>query len=151
MIKQVHIMKADFLDAHERHWHDAELLFMAERSANADHLYGLAAECGLKRLMIAFGMPVDTTTGSPDDHSDRVHVMESRRPGNAWERYESYRSGMGASSYVLPEANPFSDWEISQRYGHQSNFTHQCVELHRIGAKMVHDLIVRAIREGRVT
>jgi len=40
----------DFLDAHERHWEDAELLFGNRRWANADHLYGLAAECGLKAL-----------------------------------------------------------------------------------------------------
>ena len=31
-------MKADFLDAHNRHWKDAELLFNAKRWANADHL-----------------------------------------------------------------------------------------------------------------
>jgi hypothetical protein len=40
-------MNADFLDAHYRHWQDAELLFGRGRLANADHLYGLAAECGL--------------------------------------------------------------------------------------------------------
>lgn len=57
-------MNPDFLDAHDRHWNDAEYLFAALRWANADHLYGLSAECGLKRLMIAFGMPV-TTSGNP--------------------------------------------------------------------------------------
>jgi len=44
-------MTADFLDAHERHWTDAEILFAQGRFANADHLYGLSAECGLKWLM----------------------------------------------------------------------------------------------------
>ncbi len=43
-------MQADFLDAHERHWQDAELLLTNQRLANADHLYGMSAECGLKRL-----------------------------------------------------------------------------------------------------
>ncbi len=53
-------MPADFLDVHHRHWDDAERLFAAQRWANADHLYGMAAECGLKRLMRAFGMPFDS-------------------------------------------------------------------------------------------
>lgn len=41
----------DFVDAHERHWRDAELLWQHQRWANADQLYGLSAECGLKALM----------------------------------------------------------------------------------------------------
>ncbi|MGI6300526.1 MAG: hypothetical protein ACOX52_05630 [Verrucomicrobiota bacterium] len=59
-------MKTDFLDAHHRHWEDAELLKKRGRWANADHLYGLSAECGLKRLMQAFGMEIDPGTGGPD-------------------------------------------------------------------------------------
>ncbi len=60
-------LRADFLDAHQRHLDDAESLFQAGRLANADHLYGMASECGLKRLMAAFGMTIDSTTGSPAD------------------------------------------------------------------------------------
>ncbi|MDE0002871.1 MAG: hypothetical protein OXQ29_09265 [Rhodospirillaceae bacterium] len=37
---------ADFLDAHRRHWCDAELLFNDSRWANADQMYGFSAECG---------------------------------------------------------------------------------------------------------
>lgn len=43
-------MQSDFLDAHNRHWQDAEQLFEAQRWANADQLFGMAAECGLKSL-----------------------------------------------------------------------------------------------------
>ncbi len=42
-------MSVDFGDAHIRHWKDAELLYCVQHLANADHLYGMAAECGLKR------------------------------------------------------------------------------------------------------
>ena len=41
---------ADFSNAHNRHWQDAELLFCDRRWANADHLYGFSAECGLKAV-----------------------------------------------------------------------------------------------------
>lgn len=54
-------MKADFLDAHERHLIDAKQLYNAARIANADHLYGLSAECGLKQLMYCFGMSLDAS------------------------------------------------------------------------------------------
>ena len=47
-------MNEDFLDAHMRHWTDAELLYAAQRWANADHLYGISAECGLKGLTETF-------------------------------------------------------------------------------------------------
>jgi len=97
-------MQADFLDAHARHWDDAERLFEAQRWANADHLYGIAAECGLKRLMHAFGMNVDPTTGGPIKPKDWKHA------NNIWARFESYRSGYAQGvSYGLPLNNPFDN------------------------------------------
>ena len=138
-------MIADFLDAHMRHWDDAELLFNATRWANADHLYGLAAECGLKRLMIAFDMDIDAT-GSPSSKSDRFHA------DRAWLRYESYRSGHhDGVNYPLPTIDPFMDWHVNQRYEHQANFTQEIAEAHRIGARIVHDLVTKAILEGIVS
>lgn len=97
-------MQADFFDAHERHWDDAERLFNAQCWANADQLYALAAECGLKRLMLAFGMPFDTSKDRPDKEQDRKHA------DGIWARYESYRYGHHrGTGYGLPSSNPFSD------------------------------------------
>lgn len=144
-------MQADFLDAHYRHWEDAEQLFRASRWANADHLFGVSAECGLKRLMIAFGMAIDSVTGTPNNSQDRVHVMESRRPQNAWDRYEAYRAGHQAATYLLTSPNPFANWDVSQRYAHQSNFNHPRAESHRQGANAVKTLVNKAILEGLVT
>lgn len=136
-------MQADFLDAHERHWEDAEQLFKAGRWANADHLYGMAAECGLKRMMLAFGMPFDRPNNRPGRRSDRVHA------DGIWARYESYRCGhhQGAS-YALPSPNPFADWEVSQRYAHRSNFDQARVQAHQSGAHAVHELVKKARKEG---
>lgn len=136
-------MKADFLDAHKRHWHDAELLFETQRLANADHLYGMAAECGLKRLMRYFGMPYDEARDRPSQGKDRVHAND------IWERYESYRKGhQQGPGYALPADNPFSDWEADQRYAHRSFFEPARVTAHRHGAKMVLQLINNALRDG---
>jgi len=138
-------MQADYLDAHERHWQDAERLFQSQRWANADHLYGMAVECGLKRLMLAFGMSYDAKQDRPDKEKDRKHA------DGIWARFESYRCGnpQGAG-YVLTSANPFSNWNVSQRYAHQVHFTQARVEEHRCGANTVRELIRKAQREGLI-
>lgn len=136
-------MQADFLDAYERHWGDAEHLFDAQRWANADHLYGMAAECGLKRLMLAFGMPFDSTRDRPDIKADRVHA------NGIWARFESYRSGhLQGAGYALSSTNPFNDWDVSQRYAHQSNFDEPLIQTHRSGAALVRQLVKKALRDG---
>ena len=125
-------MQSDFLDAHERHWDDAERLFAAGRYANADHLYGVAAECGLKRLMMRFGMVVNTMTGTPVVSQDRQHA------NNIWVRYESYRSGkVEGVDYGVPTPNPFCNWDVSDRYAHQSNFNQSGVAIHKAGAAAI--------------
>ncbi len=133
-------MNTDFLDAHSRNLEDAEKLLENARLANADHLYGMAAECGLKCLMVSFGMPV-TGDGTPVSENDRKHV------NFIWPRYESYRSGRLAGDYALPVSNPFRDWHVSQRYAHRSNFNSTIVEAHRRGAELVHTLVTKAQRE----
>jgi hypothetical protein len=137
-------MQSDFLDAHARHWDDAESLYLSERWANADHLYGIAAECGLKRLMMRFGMEVDEETGRPTDSKDRKHV------NGAWERFESYRRGKEEGTrYVLP-SNPFCAWDVSDRYAHQSNFDRSRAQSHQAGARIVRELIKKAQLEGLI-
>lgn len=58
-------LPVDFVDAHRRHWADAELLFDHERLGNADQLYGFSAECGLKAVMTGLGMPLDPSGRPP--------------------------------------------------------------------------------------
>ncbi|MFA5731634.1 MAG: hypothetical protein WCY91_02715 [Acidithiobacillus sp.] len=136
-------MQADFLDAHERHWNDAECLFQAQRWANADHLYGMAAECGLKRLMMRFGMAINPVTGSPTDNKDWKHA------NTIWARFESYRSGkVEGADYGLPAPNAFDNWDVSDRYAHQSNFDQTRAQGHQAGAQAVRRLIAKAQREG---
>ncbi len=136
-------MKADFLDAHERHWVDGERLLHAQRWANADHLYGMAGECGLKRLMLVFGMAVNAATGSPVDRKDLKHA------NSVWARFESYRSGhVQGIGYVLSPTNPFQHWDVSDRYAHQSSFDEARTLGHKAGAQVVRQLIAKAKREG---
>ncbi len=137
-------MQSDFLDAHQRHLSDAEDLFQNSRWANADHLYGLACECGLKRLMLAFGMPFDANRDMPQKQADKQHANE------IWTRYEAYRSGHHQGvDYALPTTpNPFLNWNVSQRYAKQSHFDRARTEPHRNATRQVQALISKAQREG---
>lgn len=136
-------MNSDFHDAHLRHWEDAEYLYLATRMANADHLYGLSAECGLKRLMLAFGMPVDSQRGDPRLSVDKKHA------DRLWDRYESYRSGYHSGSrYLLSGTNPFSNWNISHRYAARNHFPNIHVDAHRSGAKHVMSVVSTAVLDG---
>ncbi|QFY91198.1 SAM-dependent methyltransferase [Magnetovirga frankeli] len=135
-------MQEDFLDAHRRHLSDAGYLFQAERWANADHLYGISAECGLKVL-------IEKLKGSSLDRGDRLHVMEEKKPNNAWLKYQTYLSGHAkAAKLALPTLNPFADWLVSQRYANQSNFDHVRVQSHQEGAKAVAALLKKDAVEG---
>lgn len=137
------MMKVDFRDAHNRHWEDAEYLFQAQRWANSDHLYGVAAECGLKTPMLKFDMPFDEQKDRPQKSEDRVHA------NGAWLRYESYRCGhRWGTRFSLPDRNPFWDWDISDRYAHHGQFDAERTGAHRVGAREIRNLIRQADQEG---
>lgn len=136
------MMPEDFFDAHERHYDDAELLYAQERWANADHLFGIAAECGLKALTVKL-------KGGELVGVERRHINEPSKPLNAWDIFETYRGGhvMGAK-FAMPASNPFFDWDVSQRYAHRANFNEAVVDPHRNGANLVMGLLVTADVEG---
>lgn len=137
-------MNADFLDSHRRHLIDAETLYQASRLANADQLYGFAVECGLKKLMVVFGMTL-RGDGAPSEWGDRKHAEIM------WDRYETYRfNAVNGASYVLASPNPFHDWDASQRYAKSSDFIQPRVEAHRAAAEDVAALVKKALLEGLI-
>jgi hypothetical protein len=132
----------DYLDAMERHWLDAEDLFQRTdpRLANADQLYGLSAECGLKALMRKWGMDLNSNN-APTDARDRKHA------DLIWDRYGTYRQGR-FTTLALPPTNPFDDWSIHHRYAHRSCFQKAVVEVHKQGAAVVQQIVKEADRIG---
>ncbi|MCT0223856.1 hypothetical protein [Synechococcus sp. CS-1328] len=117
--------QTDFLDAMERHWLDAELLNAKACLANADQLYGLVAECGLKALMLKWGMPF--LNDKPTDRADQKHA------NGIWDRYETYRQGQPAT-FALPATNPFQSWRIEHRYANRADFSTARLQQHQAGA-----------------
>lgn len=105
-------MRIDFRDAAKRHWEDAELLKEQKRIHNADHHYGVAAECALKEVMVILGTPTDVR-GDIDKRFWK-HMPD------LWSEYQTFAQGRRGARYVSPlgrfSGNPFSDWHMDQRY-----------------------------------
>ncbi len=131
---------ADFTDAHQRHWEDAELLFAHDRWANADHLYGLSAECGLKAVLVVLGMSVDEESGAPREQEHRKHMPE------LWRVFEAFARKRGGGAYLalLPDGKPFDDWSIDGRYANRCHFQSANVTPHQDAARQVADVVQRA-------
>ncbi|MDI9349156.1 MAG: hypothetical protein QM537_04035 [Candidatus Symbiobacter sp.] len=134
-------MNADFKDAHERHWEDAEHLHEKELLANADYLYGLSAECGLKAIMQKCGMKLDGK-GSPENKEDRKHINE------LIPRYNGYRDKFTTFDFEQLPPNLFKDWHVDHRYANRSNFTAQTVQTTYGDAFKIYELVRRAIING---
>ena len=137
-------MRTDFGDAATRHWEDAELLRSNERWANADHLYGVVAECALKAVMVMLGMAARPDDGSPADHRHRRHI------NHIWSVFESFAAGRSEGRYsgVLPAGTPFADWDAAQRYAARCEFSEGRVTPHRAAAHGVRRILDRARLDG---
>ena len=135
---------ADFADAHRRHLEDADLLFKNARWATADHLYGLSAECGLKAVMRALGMPVDAS-GKPE-REHMKHLPE------LWRVFRGFARKHRGGRYVdlLSECRRFNDWSIDNRYAGSCNFQDENVRPHREAARGVSE-VVRNVTQERMT
>ncbi|NVJ09994.1 hypothetical protein HUW63_32820 [Myxococcus sp. AM001] len=102
-------MPVNFQQACRRHFDDAEGLEKSERHQNADHLYGLSAECALKTILVGNkNIPNPNSVQRPfREHIDKL-----------WAEYDSALQGIEGGRYVhrLGAKNPFATWRASDRY-----------------------------------
>ncbi|AKT40571.1 uncharacterized protein CMC5_047270 [Chondromyces crocatus] len=103
-------------EAARRHHRDAETLFAAGRHANADHLYGIAAECAL--LGILRGSPAARKLF---DAEGTVKEPMRRHVNVLWNQLSKEAEGLrlGKAMGRLQQhfsVNPFTGWSVRQRY-----------------------------------
>lgn len=140
-------MPTDYRDAAERHWEDAGCLLADNRAANADHLFGLSAECALKAMMMGLGMPL-RPDGAPKESRHRVHIND------LWDEFVSFASSRGGArctTYVDGISNPFDDWNVAQRYAHRADIPRAAVDRHKSGTEKTKAAMDAAIVDGVVT
>lgn len=132
----------DYLDAHARHLMDGWKLFQAQRWANADHLYGLAAECGLKAVM---QVAVDAK-GKPIDKRYQKHI------NTLWSEFVTFANGRPQAGYAsqIPMNNPFVRWLVDQRYDPESSFSQKQADQHKRGAFAVAKIVQLARANGEI-
>ena len=139
-------MVVDFRDAAERHWEDAVHLLADNRLANADHLWGLSAECALKAVMLSLGMTL-RPDGAPADPKYQVHINK------LWDEFITFaynRSGVYYSARITGISNPFYDWDINQRYQHRSSITSGIAKNHQVAAMTVKQILEAAVLNGDI-
>jgi hypothetical protein len=139
-------MPTDYRDAAVRHFEDAQLLDVNRRTANADQLFGLSAECALKAVMSGLGMKL-RGDGSPQEKGHRVHI------NNLWMEFVTFaqsRSGAKYAAMLDPMKNPFIDWDVSQRYGHRTDISPNALAVHEAGAEASKSILNAALLDGVV-
>lgn len=136
----------DFAESFQRHLDDADHLREHKRWPNADQLYGFAAECGIKAVMLSLGMMRLRNDGIPEERKYKVHIHK------LWDKFRTFASGRSASRYasLLPEKNPFDDWDVTQRYFRSDWLDAKRVDKHHRGALAAKSLVKLARSEGRL-
>jgi hypothetical protein len=137
-------MQVDFGQAARRHYQDASQLKKDRRLHNADHLFGLAAECALKALMVASGARTDAR-GDLLERSHRKHFNDG-----LWDEFHVFASGRQRQRYLsrLPPENPYMDWHVDQRYAADREFMPAAVEAHAKGARATMAALECAAADG---
>ncbi|MER6104584.1 hypothetical protein ABT115_20215 [Streptomyces sp. NPDC001832] len=117
-----------FASAATRHFHDGDYLRKGSRLPSADHLYGFAAECAVKSLLLRFTeVAIGPLEGEekpsakprvrhPED-SERIiefgHVNELVREIKL---FASGRSGAPLHALLDSDLRVFKKWNVKYRY-----------------------------------
>ena len=129
----------DFEDASKRHLADAETLFaqVPRRLANASHLFGISAECSLKRIARKFE-PNAKFNGRHGHIPDLFAELTNIAPA------------IGANALLVTKIASiepqFSAWKVAQRYASQADFVLGIVEVERTGAHDAHLLMTNCLQ-----
>ena len=119
-------MAENFKESAYRMYADAETLAVGGQLGTPDHLYGLAAECALKAVLVEIGV-ISIPMTQQQKNTYKVHADE------IWNEYLTAISGRTALS--VNSTNPFSGWRVQHRYEPNASFNRTRLEAHRNGAK----------------
>jgi hypothetical protein len=127
----------DFANSSDRYWIDADTLFNNGRLATADHLFGVSAECALKAIMVRLSGQATL------DKRFKIHLP------NIWEEFIAYIPISGTHPYSSNlTSNPFSGWDVGDRYGNENQFTPARVNSVREASKQARKVLEQARLDG---
>jgi hypothetical protein len=123
-------MPEDYTAAATRHFRDATLLEGRRCVANADHLFGLAAECAIKRALVEFPGFLAAGRLALAYHKHVDYLWDSVPVHGIQRRYPSL-------VVLLKGWRPFDDWSADQRYGPDGVVTGEAIGRHRRAAARI--------------
>jgi hypothetical protein len=124
-------MPEDYAVAATRHFRDAALLEESRRVANADQLFGFAAECAIKQALVDLPGFRAGGTLAPAYHKHVNQLWDLVPLQNIPRRY-------GGLVVVLKGLRqPFADWSTDQRYGADGVVTGEAMGRHRRAAARI--------------
>jgi len=124
-------MPDDYAVAATRHFQDGALLERSRRVANADQLFGFAAECAIKSALVELPGFLAGGTLAPAYHKHIDEIWGLVAVQGIQKRYP----GLAAVLKGLPQA--FADWSTDQRYGPDGVVTGEAIGRHRQAAARV--------------
>lgn len=137
-----------FAKAAVRHLQDAELLQREARFANADHLAGVAAECGLKAILVEY-LGGDTDARGRPTHPRSPQKSFGHLP-NLWGDIASTAQGRTAASFIglLDAENLFASWNVAERYSDGTHVDKNRADKHIVSARTVLTILQQAQIDG---
>jgi hypothetical protein len=121
-------MAEAFKESAMRHWNDASLLERNGRRANANQLYGFAAECAIKTALCQ--LPGFAHDGELSKHY-RAHINElwgKVHPQQLQKRFPTLMA-------LLKLTNQFHDWSVDNRYAAEETVSEEAFNRHRDTAR----------------
>jgi len=142
-----------FAAAGRRHLDDGQELFRQGRHVTADHLAGLAAECGLKAILIDFLGATLSSRGIPQIQQGTGTFPLRHHLPELWGQVGAYATGRSGTQFIalLTATNPFASWDIADRYADGSGITQQSSKNHLTTAVSVTRIHEQARLNGSVS
>ncbi|WP_152547035.1 hypothetical protein [Amycolatopsis orientalis] len=141
-----------FAPAAHRHLDDAEYLHEAKRWANADHLTGFAAECGLKAILISYLGGKLTTGGKPTHDNIPSGSRSYGHIDRLWDQLGATVTGRNGAQFsaLIAAPNPFSSWKVDERYSDGTHIDETRVTAHLTHARRILSLHEQARINGAI-
>lgn len=107
--------KVDYVASARRHIQDACLLHSRGRLANAGQLFGFSVECGLKAVLVGYGVATDPDGNIPRRTGYREHLPKL---GQLITGLTILPDGRSASFLLsrLASLGDMHDWSVDHRY-----------------------------------
>lgn len=142
------VTTVDYAGSAKRHYVDASSLHANGRADNAGQLYGFAAECGAKALLVACGVATDAQGSIAKDSKLRLHTPVLF--DSILSKGHLIPDGRMANKYMamLPGCGGLNDWSIDHRYWRDGAFPAASLPAWKQAAKEVLMMIDEAKNDG---